>query len=191
MLCGNLVCWTHTALSVTFWSPYRKGQTWGCIYLVHGEQCGWKRSTLKQRATSNASRCSWLSSRNNLVLLEFQTVIGDDPSSELVGTGTKPFNGNFNRKSVLGENDCTRDGAMCWQFERCFEHNAWQMCQPMISCAVPGPEGSDGARGKLLQADQHNSLLVLLLNFCLSFWEAEGNSVLEELHPSFWPNRMS
>lgn len=53
---------------------------------------------------------------------------------------------------------------MCWQFERCFE----QTCKPVISCAVPGPQGSDGTGGKLLQADQHNSVLVLLLNFYLS-----------------------
>lgn len=89
---------------------------------------------------------------------------------------------------MLGKKDCTREGTCPGGLKDASNipltnlQNQWSLMVCLVQKGVMG--------GKLLQADQHNLVLILFLNLYLSSWEAEGNSVLEEPCPSFWHNRM-
>lgn len=78
---------------------------------------------------------------------------------------------------------------VCWQFERHFKHSPDKFAEPVVSYAMPGPEWSKGEGGSCSKLI-HITLLILFLNLYLSSWEAEGNSILEELCLSFCLNRM-
>lgn len=98
MICDKPESLTNVALPVTFWSPYRKGQTWSM-----GEWCSWRRKDLEEVPASSAAghlletvQFCWNFRLSSGIVLPLDLGVLEPK--------------HLNRKSVLGKKDCTRGG---------------------------------------------------------------------------------